>query len=166
MTGDDVAMADNPAATSALDSGQRSLLAALLDELVPPRAEVDLPGAGALGLAEAVARAAAERPGLAPVLTDALGRLTALVQGRGASSLSELAPDARRAALEELAAQAPGCLPALCFLTYAEYYRDPRVLEALGHPPRAPYPLGYEVPPTDFSLLDPVRRRAPFFRSP
>jgi hypothetical protein len=39
------------------------------------------------------------------------------------------------------------------------------VVEALGLEPRPPFPKGYEVPPNDPALLDPVRRRAPFFRS-
>lgn len=159
-------MADPSAASPALDPSQQRSLAALLDELVPARPEADLPGAGALGLAAEVARAAVGKPGLAAALDDGLARLAALAQQRGAASFADLEPAARRAALDELAAQAPGCLPALCFLAYAEYYRAPRVLAGLGHPPRPPYPLGYEVPPTDFSLLDPVRARSPFYRRP
>jgi hypothetical protein len=46
------------------------------------------------------------------------------------------------------------------------YYRDDRVLESLGLPARAPFPHGYVVAATDWSLLDPVRRRQPFFRTP
>ncbi len=159
-------MAERPAAAAALDSTQQRLLSALLDELVPPRSDVDLPGAGSLGLADAVAGEAAENPALASVLAETLVQLADLAEQHGAGSFADLEPAARQAALAALAKKAPGCLPALCFLTYAAYYRDVRVLGALGHPPRAPYPLGYEVPPTDFSLLDPVRRRAPFFRSP
>lgn len=158
-------MAEDPRTVSALDRAQQLELAALLDELVPPRAEVDLPGAGGLGLALAVARSAAQKPDLASVLADALVRLAGIVRDGGAASLADLGAEGRRAALEDLGARSPGSLPALCFLTYAAYYRDPRVLEALGHPPRPPYPLGYEVPPTDFSLLDPVRRRAPMDRA-
>lgn len=158
-------MAERPSAAAALDFAQQRLLAALLDELVPPRADAELPGAGSLGLADAVDRAAAENPALASVLAETLERLADLAQQHGGAPFADLEPETRRVALDALAAQAPGCLPALCFLTYAAYYRDIRVLEALGHPPRAPYPLGYDVPPTDFSLLDPVRRRAPFYRS-
>jgi hypothetical protein len=46
----------------------------------------------------------------------------------------------------------------------ASYYRDDRVLTALGLPARAPFPGGNAVTPTDWSLLDPVRRRKPFYR--
>jgi hypothetical protein len=44
------------------------------------------------------------------------------------------------------------------------YYRDPRVLESLGTPPRPPFPEGYEIDEGDWSLLDPVRARGPIFR--
>ena len=44
------------------------------------------------------------------------------------------------------------------------YYRDDRVLLALALPQRAPFPEGNEVVATDWSLLDPVRRRPPFFK--
>ena len=46
----------------------------------------------------------------------------------------------------------------------ASYYRDDRVLRGLGLAARAPYPEGNPVPDTDWSLLDPVRSRAPFYR--
>lgn len=44
------------------------------------------------------------------------------------------------------------------------YYRDPRVLESLGTPPRPPFPEGYEIDQGDWSLLDPVRARGPIYR--
>ena len=46
----------------------------------------------------------------------------------------------------------------------AAYYRDDRVLRALGHEARAPFPKGYTVEQGDFFLLDKVRTRAPFWR--
>jgi hypothetical protein len=44
------------------------------------------------------------------------------------------------------------------------YYRDDRVLLALGLEARAPFPKGYALEQGDWSLLDAVRRRAPFWR--
>jgi hypothetical protein len=44
------------------------------------------------------------------------------------------------------------------------YYRDDRVLEALGLEARAPYPKGHVVEQGDWSLLDRVRERAPLWR--
>ena len=44
------------------------------------------------------------------------------------------------------------------------YYRDARVMAAIGMQPRAPYPEGYEVEQGDWSLLDEVRQRDKFYR--
>jgi hypothetical protein len=44
------------------------------------------------------------------------------------------------------------------------YYRDDRVMESLGLEPRPPFPKGHEVEQGDWSLLDPVRARKPFWR--
>ena len=46
----------------------------------------------------------------------------------------------------------------------AAYYRDDRVLIALGHEARAPFPKGYVVEQGDWSLLEAVKRRPPFWR--
>ena len=44
------------------------------------------------------------------------------------------------------------------------YYRDSRVMTALGMEPRAPFPQGYDLPDGDWSMLDPVRARGPIWR--
>jgi len=147
-----------------LGPGAEAALAALLDELVPPRPDGRLPGAGALGLAAELLRALRERPALRPVVAPGIAALDAIVRGRGATCLGELAPAERRAALAELSAQAPACLPTLAFVAFIAYYQDPRVLVALGREPRPPFPEGYELPPFDETLLASVRRRAPFYR--
>lgn len=80
------------------------------------------------------------------------------------------APDIR-ATLAELAALPPDADPATSTNTAALgrlilqcYYRDDRVLHALGLEPRAPFPKGHTVEQGDWSLLDPVRARPPFWR--
>ena len=44
------------------------------------------------------------------------------------------------------------------------YYANSAVLTSLGVNAPSPYPGGYEVEETDWSLLDPVKGRAPFYR--
>lgn len=44
------------------------------------------------------------------------------------------------------------------------YYRDDRVMRSLGLEPRPPYPQGHVLPETDWSLLDPVRKRPRMWR--
>jgi hypothetical protein len=45
------------------------------------------------------------------------------------------------------------------------YYRDERVMASLGLEVRAPFPKGHVVEQGDWSLLDPVRCRKPFWRT-
>jgi hypothetical protein len=45
------------------------------------------------------------------------------------------------------------------------YYRDDRVMVSLGLEVRPPFPKGHVVEQGDWSLLDPVRSRRPFWRS-
>jgi len=44
------------------------------------------------------------------------------------------------------------------------YYRDDRVMRSLGQEPRPPFPKGHVVEQGDWSLLDPVKARPPFWR--
>ena len=44
------------------------------------------------------------------------------------------------------------------------YYQDARVLEMIGYDPRPPFPEGRQVEQGDWSLLDPVKQRDPFWR--
>jgi hypothetical protein len=44
------------------------------------------------------------------------------------------------------------------------YYRDDRVMVSLGLEVRPPFPKGHVVEQGDWSLLDPVRNRSPFWR--
>jgi hypothetical protein len=44
------------------------------------------------------------------------------------------------------------------------YYRDDRVMRSLGQEPRSPFPKGHVIEQGDWSLLDPVKKRAPFWR--
>lgn len=147
-----------------LHSAAEAALPGLLDELLPPRPDGKLPGAGALGFGAELLRALREKPELRPAIAPGLIALADLLRARGAASLGALAPEDRRAVLDALAVQAPACLPTLAFVTFVAYYQDPRVLEALGREPRPPFPKGFELPAFDESLLAKVRRRAPFYR--
>jgi hypothetical protein len=150
--------------TPLLSDAERRALAGLLDVVIPPSGDGTRPGAGALGVAAHVERAVAATPDQGPLVRQGLAALAALVRERGASDLAALAPPEREAAVRELAQRQPGFFGMVVFHAYAGYYHDPRVLEALGLEPRAPFPQGHEVPPTDFTLLDPVRRRGPLYR--
>ena len=55
-------------------------------------------------------------------------------------------------------------LEAMIGLVAYAYYRDPRVLRSLNKEDRPPFPNGNELEQGDWSLLDPVRRRDPFYK--
>ncbi len=145
-----------------LTTDQQQALAGVLDEIVPPSADGRLPGAGSLGIAETFG----EKTALVPVLAAGLAALDKIAREGGAADFLDLPREARRPALEATGREAPAFLPMLIGLTLMAYYQDGRVREALGLERRPPFPLGYAVPPTDFAILDPVRRRAPFYRLP
>ena len=138
-----------------LTRDQRATLACVLDEIVPPSGP--MPGAGSLGLADAVERFVANAGALAP-LASALDALAA--QGFAA-----LPRERRAAALADFAAREPGFVPGLIFPTYTSYYQHPRVYQALGLEPRPPHPQGYALEAGDFAKLEAVRKRGPIWRA-
>lgn len=136
-------------------------LASVLDEIIPARGDGLLPGAGALGIADYVR----ERLGEAgAVIAAGLSALDQRAAGRGAASFGALPGEARARLLNEVAAGHPGFLECLIFHTYAGYYQQERVVEALGLEPRPPHPEGYELEPGDLSRLDAVRARSKLYR--
>src|SRR5262245_18412336 len=127
------APADSPAALP------HNALARVLDLLIPASADGRLPAAGELGLAAYVEELAATTPGLRPLLAQGLARLDAEAAGRGAPDFATLAPDARRALFDELVQSLPAFAPTLFFVAMTGYYREPRVLAALGLEARPPF---------------------------
>jgi hypothetical protein len=150
--------------TEVFSPDEARALGAVLDEIVPPRPDGSVPGAGTLGLVGRIESAVRENPDLRPALGEGLAALEERARGRGAGSFPELAREARLEVLNELACAVPAFLPALIFQTYVGYYEHPRVMEALGLEARPPHPKGYTMEPDDLSLLDPVRTRSKMYR--
>jgi hypothetical protein len=109
----------------------------------------------------------ADDPAIFADIVRSLGRDTADVRvalaalGEGFCALDEARGEAAAAAVlgrDDRVSAALGRVVLQC------YYRDDRVLEALGLEARAPYPKGHVVEQGDWSLLDRVRERAPLWR--
>jgi hypothetical protein len=104
-------------------------------------------------------------------IVDNLGRDAASVK-QGLQHLDALAggvfadrdPAQRQAAVAALQDAGGKLLTALISVVAQCYYRDSRVMRSLGIEVRPPFPKGYEVTQGDWSLLDPVRARAAFYR--
>ncbi len=139
-------------------------LSSVLDEIIPPRSDGRLPGAGGLGLSSYIEHAVQKTPDLGPVIAQGLAALDDLAGRRGAGGFAELPSQDKLEVLNEIATTEPGFLPGLIFHTYAGYYQNGRVVEALGLEPRPPHPEGYEMEPSDLTLLDAVRRRPRMYR--
>ena len=96
----------------------------------------------------------------AALVKQALQRLDALAGG----AFADLDLTRRLAAAEALRAAGGEPLVALTRVIAQCYYRDDRVMQSLGMEARPPFPKGFEVEQGDWSLLDPVRARPPFYR--
>jgi hypothetical protein len=150
-----------------LSDAQEEALAPVLDEVIPPREDGRVPGAGALGVARYVSRAVGFTPDMEPVIVRGLAILERVAQARDARGFVVLSHDDRLAVIGEVLAEEPMFLGMLMFHAYVGYYRDARVLGALGFAPRAPHPAGYPVEPSDLAtLLEPVRQRGRLYREP
>jgi hypothetical protein len=125
--------------------------------MVPVSAEFDVPGAddavifadilGTMGRDTAHVR-------------EALGALAAQAGGPIAD-LDAARRDAVVLAFRERGGTAAATLSRVILQCY---YRDDRVVRSLGLEPRAPFPKGHTLEQGDWSLLDPVRKRAKLWR--
>jgi hypothetical protein len=154
-------MSDPPARLSA---DERRMLSSVLGEVVPQSRDGKLPSAAELGVVDTLEQVALATPGLRPLIAEGLAALDSLARSRGGRDFAALPRSERLEALNALSATQPHFLPTLCFHTYVAYYREPRVVAALGLEPRPPYPKGHELEPGDLGLLDGVRRRAKMYR--
>ncbi len=86
------------------------------------------------------------------------------IDKRAGGAFAALDRDAREALINAWYAEGGAPAKALGRVVLSAYYRDDRVLRALGHEARAPFPQGHVVEQGDWRLLDPVKRRKPFWR--
>ena len=133
-------------------------LRALVGTIIPPSATYGVPGADDERIFGDVLRSL-ERDH--DDIRQALAHLARLAGG----AFADLDP-AHRAEIASTFREAGGApLTALVRVVLLCYYRDDRVMHSLGLEPRAPFPKGHVVEQGDWSLLDPVRNRAPLYRA-
>lgn len=90
--------------------------------------------------------------------------LATLLHERDPAEVEAWGEAERLALLTQWRSMAPAFLALFEATVAACYYRDERVLRSWNLPARPPFPEGHAVAATDWSLLEPVRRRAPFYR--
>ncbi len=140
-----------------LSSEQRSLLADVLDRIIPR--EGKHPGAGEVGVADHVDDVLGRNPGLRYTFLSGLAALD-----RGAKPFLSLTTDEKVSLLHDVEAAHPDFFTALVRETYAGYYSNHGAVEALGLDPAPPQPTGYVLEPFDFALLDKARKRGKIYK--
>ena len=140
-----------------LTAAELSDLRSLAGMIVPASASYALPGADDPAIfADIVASMKFERDDI----RSALSLLSRLAGG----PLARLDQPARQDAVAKLRATGGTVVSVLSRHVLLCYYRDARVMRSLGLEVRPPFPLGFSVEQGDWSLLDNVKARPPFWR--
>lgn len=136
-----------------LDAAQLGDLKALAGAMIPASEAHGVPGADDAAILSVIAAHAAGAAGALQRLADSLGD--------GPGTLGALDRAELEARLVRSGGPDAGAVYALALM---HYYRDDRVMAALGLEPRPPFPVGHRLEEADPALLDPVRARSPFWR--
>lgn len=140
-----------------LTPAQRDDLRTIAGMIIPASAEFDVPGADDPAIQADIVATLGRDAGAVRAALDAVARLA----GR---PLAELDEARRQAVALQLRATGGAAVATLTRVILQCYYRDDRVVRSLGLEPRPPYPKGHVLEDGDWSLLDPVRARPPFWR--
>lgn len=132
-------------------------LACIAGHMIPACADPAMPGADDPAIVRAIVAGLNRDRG--PVLA----ALAAIDRSAG-GALPALSVAGQAALLSQLRADNPALFPVLESAILRAYYRDDRVLSAIGFPLRPPFPQGFAVEQGDWSLLDPVRRMGRRYR--
>lgn len=144
---------------STLTPAQREDLHAIAGVIIPASAEYGVPGADDPAIQADILATLGRDAALAREALDQLARLAG-------APFATLDPARREAVGSQLRAQGGPAVATLTRVVLQCYYRDDRVVHSLGLEPRPPYPKGHVLEDGDWSLLDPVRSRPPFWRRP
>ena len=141
-----------------LTAEQARDLRALAGMIIPASAAYDVPGADDETIFADILQQPRARPRRCPP------RAWRISPRSAGGAFADL--DAERRAEVAAAFRDAGGAPlaALVRVVLLCYYRDDRVMRSLGQEPRPPFPKGHVVEQGDWSLLDPVRARAPMYR--
>lgn len=142
---------------SGLSAAERRDLGAIAGTMVPADTKLGMPGA--------------DDPAILADIEKSIGRDLPLIReavaaiGRKADgAFPDLDQDRRETLINDWYESGGAAAVMLGRLVLGAYYRDDRVLVALGLEARAPFPKGYTLEQGDWSLLDQVRGRAPLWR--
>jgi hypothetical protein len=125
--------------------------------MIPESPEHGVPGADDPAILDDIANSLGRD---LPLVREALAAIAA----KSVGAFARLDRDRREALINDYHASGGAAAATLGRLIQGAYYRDDRVLLALKLEARPPFPQGYTLEQGDWSLLDAVRKRAPFWR--
>lgn len=125
--------------------------------MIPEDAALGVPGGDDAAILADIVRSIGRDLSL---VRNALG---AISQESG-GTFADLDRDRREALINDYYKSGGAAAVTLGRVILGAYYRDDRVLLSLKHEARAPFPKGYTLEQGDWSLLDAVRNRPPFWR--
>ena len=132
-------------------------LRCLAGMIIPPSATYGVPGADDdIIFADIVASVGRD--------ADQVRAALALVRTLAGGAFAALDVSRRAEVAAKLRAEGGAAVGVLSRIVLLCYYRDDRVMVSLGLEVRPPFPKGHELEQGDWSLLDPVRARKPFWR--
>ena len=144
-------------AENSLTSTQRDDLRTIAAMMIPASDEYKVPGADDVAVQADILATLGRDTDMVREGLDHLARLAG-------KPLEELDPLRRDVVAKEFRAGGGTAAATLVRVVLQCYYRDDRVLRSLGLELRAPFPKGYTLEQGDWSLLDPVKARAPALR--
>jgi hypothetical protein len=140
-----------------LTASEREDLRAVAGTMVPANSELGMPGADDPAILADIEKSIGRD---LPLVREAL----AAIKARAAGDFAGLEHDRREALVNEWYRAGGRPAAALGRAILSAYYRDDRVLMAVGHEARAPFPKGYTLEQGDWSLLEAVKKRPAFWR--
>lgn len=149
-------MDNTPNTASTFTADQREVLRLVAGAIIPANLARKMPGADDPAIVDDTLASAGRD---ADDLRRALDLLGANGQGPALQDAAE------GSVLARFREDQPALAGVLSLVIAQCYYRDTRVMVAIGMEPRAPFPKGYPTKQGDWSLLDPVRARGPIYRA-
>ena len=154
-------MADQPILDCNLSAEQQETLRQLLDEIIPADPTRNKPSAAEIGV---LAYLLDQDSAYLTELRVELDTLDEHAQAQTGRRFVESTGTTRTELTETCKREHPQIFQRLVAHTAACYYQDGRAMQAIGLPPRPPYPEGYTVRRGDLTLLEPVRQRGSIWR--
>ena len=125
--------------------------------MIPEDTALGMPGANDPAILDDIARSIGRD---LPLVREALAAIVA----KSGGPFADKDQGGREALINDWYTSGGAPAAALGRVILGAYYRDDRVLLALGHEARSPFPKGHVLEQGDWSLLDVVRKRPSFWR--